>query len=1119
MNPTAGEDAAARRDSLETSRSIVLQAPAGSGKTTVLVARYLALLATATVPEEILAITFTRRAAVEMRNRVLMALRAADAGCASAPSAVAAELHALATAVVERDRHGNWNLRAQPSRLRIETIDALNQRLAGQSPVLSRGAALPPIAANPGVLYRRAARRTLQAVVEEPALAAHATLLFERLDNRWGRVESLLADLLGRRAQWLPVVLADQPHVLVQRALSCVQGIILGELRLAVALMPPGLRADSAAVLAQMARHRQGDPAAATPEAAAWIEADTLTDSPDDLARWRFLCATAMTAKGEWRQKLNKLQGVPADDGALKARARQWLEQLQSLPGALTRLRAIESLPDAALESEERAVLLALPLLLRRAAAELELTFAAAGEVDFTAVAAAARQSLVSRGEPTDLALRLGAAVHHILVDEFQDTSAEQLDLLCALTAGWQAGEPRSLFVVGDPMQSIYQFRDAEVGLFLQVRERGLGGLPLQARQLRNNFRSAPELVDWVNERLGPLFPVQDDVRQSAVRFLSSTAARTQLTGQVQIHPSLNHDPIAEAQQVLAIIHRVRREKPDATIAVLVASRRHATVIGGALEQGGVPIRAVRITPLADRAVVRDLLALTRAVQHAGDRTAWLSLLRSPLAGLELPELQQLAEDRHELLPAAIERHLAAETFDAETSTRLRRVIAALRPALAGVELLLPLASRIERAWLRLGGVNAYAGTPPLADAQRFFAALAADRGAADLTGEDLAPFIDDLYATAAGGEGAVEILTMHGAKGLEWDVVIVPGLGLTSQSDTQPLLDCFLLPTDRGDTELLLGTVEATAQRNEQSLGSYIRYLRNERRRLEQIRLLYVTATRARLELHWLGAARITRKGEMCAAAGSLLAALWPSFEREFAALAAQAQSTMPPAPGPRARVAALLRLPADFTLQSGASPPVSRLPVAATVPPAQPEYRWVGRGARAVGTIVHAELQRLAGAQDPTHPRATQVLPAPEHYGAWLAQLGVASGERRAAGERINAALRRTLADPRGLWLLNGALHEEAHSERRLTGLVDGQLVDLVIDRMLVSEGIRWVVDFKTGTHLGGDLDAFIDAEVQRYRPQLRRYATLAAQLGPQAVRCALYFPLLGRFQPLEL
>src|SRR5262249_46560398 len=164
--------------------------------------------------------------------------------------------------------------------------------------------------------------------------------------------------------------------------------------------------------------------------------------------------------------------------------------------------------------------------VLSRAAAELHTEFAASQRVDYTYVAGAARAALSEEGEPNDLALRTGLALRHVLVDEFQDTSLAQVQLLEMLTAGWEPGDERTLFVVGDPMQSIYRFRDAEVGLFLRARDRGIGTVRLQPLRLVRNFRAAPELVSFANEVFAQVFPPADDLGSGAVSYRPSPAAQ-----------------------------------------------------------------------------------------------------------------------------------------------------------------------------------------------------------------------------------------------------------------------------------------------------------------------------------------------------------------------------------------------------------------------------------------------------------------------------------------------------------------------------------------------------------------------------------------------------------------
>ena len=116
-------------------------------------------------------------------------------------------------------------------------------------------------------------------------------------------------------------------------------------------------------------------------------------------------------------------------------------------------------------------------------------------------------------------------------------------------------------------------------------------------------------------------------------------------------------------------------------------------------------------------------------------------------------------------------------------------------------------------------------------------------------------------------------------------------------------------------------------------------------------------------------------------------------------------------------------------------------------------------------------------------------------------------------------NPALAATLHDPRGRWLLDSS-HAAAYSELRLSGMHEGRIVNVIVDRLLVeADGGRWVVDYKTGSHEGSELEGFMMQEEARYRPQLQRYVQLATALAPGPVRAALYFPLLGEFREVSL
>jgi ATP-dependent exoDNAse (exonuclease V) beta subunit len=169
---------------------------------------------------------------------------------------------------------------------------------------------------------------------------------------------------------------------------------------------------------------------------------------------------------------------------------------------------------------------------------------------------------------------------------------------------------------------------------------------------------------------------------------------------------------------------------------------------------------------------------------------------------------------------------------------------------------------------------------------------------------------------------------------------------------------------------------------------------------------------------------------------------------------------------------------------------------------------YEWAGDTARAVGTVVHAWLQRLVQVPAARFAELSSFAPTTRRM---LSREGVSAAELEPALRRVRAALERAREDQRGRWILSGR-HEDSRCEVPLTALIDGRLRHLVIDRTFIDdEGVRWIIDYKTGVHLGGDLAGFLDEEQERYRAQLETYAEAFRQLEPRPIRTALYYPLV--------
>ncbi|MGV6825507.1 MAG: UvrD-helicase domain-containing protein, partial [bacterium] len=245
-----------------------------------------------------------------------------------------------------------------------------------------------------------------------------------------------------------------------------------------------------------------------------------------------------------------------------------------------------------------------------------------------------ALQALGDLDDPSDLALRLDQRIQHILVDEFQDTSYAQFTLLKQLCAGWTENDGRTLFVVGDPMQSIYRFRNAEIGLYLQALHTGVGSVALEPLKLTVNFRSQQGIVEWVNDTFSQVFPANTDVNSGTVGYEHSDPWHPPgCSPPVHLHPRIGRDDQGESAQILPIIREALEQ--DHRVAVLVRSRDHLRQISQQLKQQKISFQALDILPLSTMPVIQDLRSLTRAMLHQGDRLAWLSVLRAPWCGLD----------------------------------------------------------------------------------------------------------------------------------------------------------------------------------------------------------------------------------------------------------------------------------------------------------------------------------------------------------------------------------------------------------------------------------------------------------------------------------------------------
>lgn len=1140
------DDAKVRGDATDPHRSFIVRAPAGSGKTTLLIQRYLKLLTRVEKPEEILCMTFTRKAAGEMRNRVLAALRCADEETSDGDTTM---YHQLACEALVHAHKYNWNLLDNPARLQFHTIDAMCSRLVRQMPQASGFGAAPAIEDYPGVMYRRAADEAIACMDDgdEPAARAARSML-DHLDNNHDRLQSLIVEMLGSRDQWLWLTVQHDARErgtlerawdeVVTHDLKRVRGAISENAALAAEIV-------ACAIAAATQLHDDGSD---SPIVACRDLKDLPLASPDALPQWRGLAQLLLTGNGTLRKGkgVTKRIGFPsgsAEDKAVKQRMVDLLDglcgetALDGGPGSRVEdLHAVRCLPQPCYDDKQWEILGALLTLLKQAAAQLNLDIGASGRCDFIALSNSARDALGTVDDPTDLALVLDYRIQHILVDEFQDTSQAQMDLLELLTAGWDGSDNRTLFLVGDPMQSIYAFRRADVGIYLRTVQSGIGQFKPESLTLTANFRSQQPLVEWVNRVFGKAMPPSSDELTGAVEFSASTASRDgDADAGVFLHAYHDQDRQDEASALAAIARAERDRDCHATIAILARARLHLPAILRALKAVGVPYQKVGLEPLVERPLVRDLLALTCALLHPSDRTAWLAVLRAPWCGLELRDLELLSASDGNLWER-LHDPAVCMGLSCTARERVARVVPVLERALANRGRLVP-ARWVENTWLHLGGA-ALTTKEDWPDARLYFdqlRQLCESSGLRDY--RELYESLQEVRSVAGSGADAVDapsnpvqVMSMHGAKGLEFDVVLIPGLARTTKSDEKKLM---LWNNHQSAAEkrmrLLIAPLhvpddnkgDGSTTGDDGAMYEYLRTFLKNKQRLEDARLLYVACTRAKHRLHLFATVKTEKEGRDVLKpppVGALLSHIWQSCGDDFSAALQSTREDEVAAAAPADRTEQdaqtyLRRVPDGWQLPSpsAAIPLQPDLDDVSDLSDTVPTFDWAGQPARMTGIIVHRMLCLIA--EQGLHQwDAKRVRGCRAAWAAELKVWGLERATRARVLDGIEAALCSSLDDPKGRWILDDT-HRDARNEYALSGIINGRLVrNLVPDRTMTDgDGVRWIIDYKAGGHRGPDLEGFLDNEQKRYRSQLEGYARLMSCMTDAPIRLGLYFPLV--------
>lgn len=1130
-------DFAVRQQALDTTASFAVAAPAGSGKTGLLTLRLLKLLCQVARPEDIVCITFTRKAAAEMRERLLDALANAHTPLAEDATEHALLTQQLALQVLARDSECQWQLQSAPGRLRIQTIDSFCRSLATQLPVASALGAELATLDDPTQAYRLAVEQLLKGYSSGNGDYRHLDVLIRHLDNQLDRLEDLLVGLLARRDQWISLIFSLKYGGREQFEAGLRSWAVELVEKVHADLAP------FASELLDMVRYATQHLARENPthELLALQELIHLPgDSDAEITQlWHPLISMLLTNDHGWRKQLNKNNGFPpgnAKEEKAQAQMRKQqflnlLSELQCLPCLHDNLQELRHFPGSTYSDEQWTLLSALTQVLPLLVAELKLIFRQLNATDFVEITEAALAALGNSDEPSDLALKLDYQIHHILVDEFQDTSTPQLTLLQKLTEGWQAGDGRTLFVVGDGMQSCYGFRDANVGIFLDIRSHGLPSVKPQALDLSVNFRSRAGIVAWVNSVFAGAFPALDDIGRGAVRYSTSGSSDTRpaTTCVTCVGFTEQEDHQSEARYIADQIAQLRAQAPAQSIAVLVRGRAHLQEIVPALVRAAIPYRAVDIDPLLSRMAIVDLLSLTRALLDPSDRIAWLSVLRAPWCGLSMDDLHALVTaDLGALNTAPRDRGFSEIFQQIAHFEAVPGLSAAGIAALSRLRTHLmmswenrrrkPLRQWVEGTWLALGGPTTTPNQSDREDAHTFFNLLEKHDQAGTINNwREFEDALARLYAQPANEQdNPVELMTIHKSKGLEFDHVFLPGLDRRTRHDDPPLILWHQRLTARGEKQLVVSPITAADEENTAPLYQFLAREHKVKNRLEDTRLLYVACTRAKQTL-WLTAnLQLDKDGAPKAPTDNcLLARIWPHMESQL--LRIDPAPTAVDAVSPRADVSRIQRLTPDW------APP----PPAFTAPLAEwrgPEYDntlltaadqpFKNRIARHTGTLWHRLLRQLAldGLAQWDIARIRRQRP---FWRIQAQQLGLDQAATEQFIDTVEQVLGELTSDATARWVFDNS-HQDSQCEYVLISEQARQ--KLIVDRTFIDKDRRWIIDFKTSEPGAGQTMAdFLAQERSNYKTQLEAYASAFALMEDLPQSLALYFPQLRHLEVL--
>jgi ATP-dependent exoDNAse (exonuclease V) beta subunit len=1119
------QDLTIRQEVLSPEGSFHVESPAGAGKTSLLTARFIHLLAQADHPQEILALTFTNKAANEMLGRVQTILRQAEKNL---PAESAWENALLATAKKAlKKQAAQTHLLQSPDGLQIKTFHSFCHQIIKQAP----SEAQVPLEAvilteeEQSELIQQALGRTQQTLLglspADPNRRALERLLLY-MNNNWKELAADLTQLTAQRDQLFDLLEVVREHrdpehldqVLRERLGFFISGHLM-DLQEQFGSIDLGLH------WPPFYQHLISKGVPVSPE----LPFNLPESDWKDLPAWQAIAELGLTKNGTVRKQFGSKSGFYSG-----FKQTVWAGYWESLPlSVVALLQKIKQFPCPETSPVDVGRLFDLILLMAQVIEQYNRLCLKRGVIDFVELEQAALRVLGREESPSDLQLILDQRINHILVDEFQDTSLNQWVLIQYLCAGWSPGDGRTLFIVGDPKQSIYGFRKAEVSLFLKARKGlplpGQGMLPLKPVYVSTNFRSRKNMITFVNQLFSQTIMAQPNREADEVSFQEAqTAPALEGQGPGEIRLALfdrDEERLLTRQKEAAWLAReVKQAEGDSrngSIGILVFARTHLPLYLQALYDAGLQVQVQEGLFLGERPEVRDLLFLTKALVRPHDDLAWAVQVRSAWCWIGLDDMVRISREPG-LSWAEKIKIFSHHPQAAPSVQRIGSVLAQFQEQVGRF----PLHRVVQSVWEELSGPQKVAerfGLYGVRNGREFLELLQqSEKGLPEETLANLEMRLAMAYAPADPlvSRSRVQVMTVHHAKGLEFDTVFLPHGDRNPLERGQRETPLYILERLPGEREEHLIALRPD-RRTKEDTGIYglLKGLGKERHLGEAKRLYYVALTRAKKKLTISGLIS-SQEGVDKASSHSLL---WyilnhPGYENLLEVI------KNPPISGLEKQQAPLVieeEKPWPFTTEP--------IPYRIILPSGLAEEEFSKEGPEDIekpirpafglarGTVIHRILEHLADGRD---------LPGEKVVETALIHEGVEPEAAVVMAPHILEEIRACQQEDFCSYILRTD-HPLALTEVPLEDQPDDQtLRSGVIDR-LIFDGDQWfIIDYKT-TQLPEvcSPENFLTEQKALYRDQLLAYRDMLASarsLDPAQIRLFLYFTALHKEVEIE-